>query len=273
MTVHKEASGKRSVSIEVELPGTPEQIWQAIATGPGITSWFVPAEIEERTGGGVTFHVLPEFTTSGVVTAWEPPGRFAYEERDWMPGAPPLATECFIETRDGGTCVLRLVHSLFASGDDWDDQLESFLGGWPPAFRVLRLYLRHFAGRAAASSRVMIQVSLPGEEAFHTLLARAGLTGAKVGERCGTRGSGVPALEGLVELAQDEHPPRELIVRVDRPAPGIAAFGIHEWGGDVRALLSFYWFGADAETWAKKQDELWSEWLHRQLPASEETGA
>ena len=42
MPVNKEPSGHRSVQAEVEVPGTPEEVWQAIATGPGISSWFVP---------------------------------------------------------------------------------------------------------------------------------------------------------------------------------------------------------------------------------------
>src|SRR5579859_2105919 len=50
MSVKKEASGRRSVQVEVEVPGTPEEVWQAIATGPGISSWFVPTEFEERDG-------------------------------------------------------------------------------------------------------------------------------------------------------------------------------------------------------------------------------
>src|SRR6516164_10911182 len=34
MSVKKEASGRRSVQVEVEVPGTPEEVWQAIASGP-----------------------------------------------------------------------------------------------------------------------------------------------------------------------------------------------------------------------------------------------
>ena len=45
MSVKKEASGRRYVQVEVEVPGTPEEVWQAIATGPGVSSWFVPTEI------------------------------------------------------------------------------------------------------------------------------------------------------------------------------------------------------------------------------------
>ena len=48
MSVKKEASGRRSIQVEVEVPGTPEEVWQAIATGPGISSWFVPTEFEEQ---------------------------------------------------------------------------------------------------------------------------------------------------------------------------------------------------------------------------------
>jgi hypothetical protein len=43
MSVKKEASGRRSVELEIEVPGTPEEVWQAIATAPGISSWKVPA--------------------------------------------------------------------------------------------------------------------------------------------------------------------------------------------------------------------------------------
>jgi len=56
MSVKKEANGRRSVQVEVEVPGTPEQVWQAIATGPGVGAWFVPTEVDGRVGGTVTSH-------------------------------------------------------------------------------------------------------------------------------------------------------------------------------------------------------------------------
>ena len=51
MSVKKEANGRRSISVEVEVPGTPEEVWDAIATGPGISKWFVPAQVEPHVGG------------------------------------------------------------------------------------------------------------------------------------------------------------------------------------------------------------------------------
>ena len=34
------------IRAETELPGTPDRVWDAIATGPGITSWCMPERFE-----------------------------------------------------------------------------------------------------------------------------------------------------------------------------------------------------------------------------------
>lgn len=38
------------LEFSVEVPGTPEQVWQAIATAKGMSAWFLPTEMEERKG-------------------------------------------------------------------------------------------------------------------------------------------------------------------------------------------------------------------------------
>ncbi len=43
--------------IEVELAGTPQQVWEAIASAEGISSWFMPTELEPRQGGAVVTHM------------------------------------------------------------------------------------------------------------------------------------------------------------------------------------------------------------------------
>ena len=57
MGIKREHSGRRSVQIEVKIPGTPEEVWQAIATGSGISSWFVPTEFEIKGGKPVAVKV------------------------------------------------------------------------------------------------------------------------------------------------------------------------------------------------------------------------
>src|SRR6478736_1615162 len=57
------------LEFSVEVPGTPEQVWQAIATAKGMSAWFLPTEMEEREGGSRIVRV----TSSGFGTgaAWE----------------------------------------------------------------------------------------------------------------------------------------------------------------------------------------------------------
>jgi hypothetical protein len=86
MSVKIEASGRRSVQVDVEVPGTPEQVWKAIATGPGVSSWFVPTEFEERDGKpvAVTSKFVPGIEPRAAVTAWDPPRMFAAQgESRW----------------------------------------------------------------------------------------------------------------------------------------------------------------------------------------------
>src|SRR5262249_5492455 len=121
MSVKKEASGRRSIQVEVQVPGTPEEVWQAIATGPGISSWFGRAEFEEGEGKPVALKLNfgRGMESRSVVTAWDPPRMFARNADGWVPGSPPIATEFSVEARAGGVCVVRVVQSLFASTDDW----------------------------------------------------------------------------------------------------------------------------------------------------------
>ena len=185
MSVKKEASGRRSVEIEIELPGTPEEVWQAIATGPGISSWFVPTEFEEQNGKPVAmkFNYGPGTEPRSKVTAYDPPRKFATEADGWMPGSPSVADEWTIQARGGGTCILRIVQSLFASTDDWDNQLESAKGALSACLRTLQIYLTHFRGQRSAIMQFMAPVAGTVAEAWATLTAALGLNGVGAGQR------------------------------------------------------------------------------------------
>ena len=92
MSVKIDPTGRRWIQAEVEVPGTPEQVWQAIATGPGISSWFVPTDLEEREGGETVSHFGPGMDSTAKITAWEPPHRFAAEGGDLGSPAPGIGT-------------------------------------------------------------------------------------------------------------------------------------------------------------------------------------
>ncbi|SJM29308.1 hypothetical protein BQ8482_111238 [Mesorhizobium delmotii] len=111
MPIKKDETGKRWVEMEFITPGTPEQVWRAMATGPGNTAWFTKTTIDEHVGGRLHFDFGPNGASTGEVTIWEPPFRFGYVEREWSEGAPPVATEITVTSRSGDRCVVRMVHS------------------------------------------------------------------------------------------------------------------------------------------------------------------
>src|SRR5262245_59949855 len=155
MSVKKDPSGRRSVQVEVEVPGTPEEVWRAIATGPGISSWFVPTKSEERQGGEVVSTLGPGMDCPALITAWEAPKRFVTEGSMGSPDSPKVATEWTVEARAGGKCLVRVVHCLFASTDDWDNQLDGLEQGWPTYFRILRTYLERFKGMPGSTIQLV----------------------------------------------------------------------------------------------------------------------
>jgi uncharacterized protein YndB with AHSA1/START domain len=270
MSVKKEASGRHSVQVEVEVPGTPEEVWQAIATGPGISSWFVPTEFEERDGKpvAVKLNFGPGMESSSVVTAWDPPRRFAAEAPGWAPGSPIIADEWSVEARAGGICVVRVVHSLFASTDDWDNQLEGTESGWPGFFRILRIYLTHFRGQRSAMMQWMAPAAGTEAEAWETLTAALGLKGVSAGQHCSTP-AGVPALSGVVEHVSQS--PYNALLRLDKPGLGTAALGAVNFGGQSMVTLSFYLYGDQAAGTVARETPLWQAWMEERFPTPSET--
>lgn len=263
MPIKKDGRGKRWVEMELLVPGTPERVWEAMATGPGYTAWFTKAEIEEKVGGSLRFVMGPGMESTGQVTFWEPPRQFGYVEHGWSEGAPPVATEVTITARSGGKCVVRMVHSLFSETDDWDNELEGFESGWPGFFEVLRIYLVHFAGKKAATASAMAMSMQEDALTVWTRLTNAlGASGINAGEQF-TVSSGPEPVSGIVENIKQDSVSRFTLSRIDQPAPGIFYFGTHGHDKGTHANMSFYLYGDDAAEKAASMEPAWREWFAR----------
>jgi len=263
MSVKKEASGRRSVEVEVEVPGTPEEVWQAIGTGPGVSSWFMQTEIEERVGGAIKLAFGGREAVARIIE-WDPPRRLVGEAPGMTPGSPPMATEWIVEAKGGGTCVVRVVHSLFAATDDWDDQLEGTESGWPGFFRVLRLYLEKFKGRRGANVQIMALTPLPVAEVWTRLQRALGVENQAAGAR-------FQSAEGAPPLAGEVHRPgtrgdEQVLLLLDGPAGGIARIGTRGMGGASIVLITLYFYGDDAAAIAAREDAPWRAWIGRAFP-------
>lgn len=270
MSVKKEPSGRRSVQVETEVPGTPEEVWHAIATGPGVSSWFVPTVMEEADGKPVAVRSTfgPGMESRAAITAWDPPRMFAAESAGWTPEMPAMATEWTVEAKAGGTCIVRVVHSLFAATDDWDNQLEGTEHGWPGFFRTLRIYLTHFRGQRSAIMQNMAVAVGTEAEAWETLTAAMGLAGVGVGDRWAAP-AGVPALGGVVEYLT--RTPNDALLRLDQPCPGVAALGTYNCG-QTMVGVNLYLYGDEAAAHVACETPRWQAWLRDRFPAPAEVG-
>ena len=266
MSIEHGASGRRSIQVEAEVPGTPEEVWQAIATGPGIGSWFYPTELEGRVGGVLKYHTGSEMVhVPARVTVWDPPWRFRHEGKDCGPEGPPTATEWTIEPRSRGRCLVRVMHSLFASTDDWDNYLESFEDGWPQALAVLRLYLTHFRGQRATIVRASGSHDGSVPDAWQALLEELGAAALGPGDRWELAEGGDANLGGILDEFRPGARQPYVVLRLDRPAPGIAAASAYKMSARVAVMLNLYIYGDHAAT-AASADVVWREWVKARFP-------
>jgi uncharacterized protein YndB with AHSA1/START domain len=242
---------------EAEVPASPDQVWAAIATGPGIDSWFMGRNEVEAGAGGAVRTVFGEYAPELAITEWDPARRFAYGSGRAADGR-FIAYEFLIEGRAGSSTVLRTVTSGFLPGDDWADEFEAMTLGAELYFRTLVAYLTHFAGRFAVP---VTAFGPPGTSwsRDRSLLCRA---------------------LGLAEEPKPEEPkPGDPVRFVGEtgPAEGVVYFanahsiGVRTPDGLYRFMRGFakpviaahHLFGADTEPDQARQ--AWEAWLSRTL--------
>ncbi|MGV9852994.1 SRPBCC family protein [Streptomyces sp. NPDC003442] len=231
---------------ETTLPASPEQVWDAIATGPGIDSWFMGrSEVEPREGGTAAMDIGGN-REEAVVTAFEPGKHFATRTATAEDGR-FMAFEYLIEGRAGGSTVLRIVHSGLL-GDDWQDEYDALRRGWPFHLHTLREYLAHFPGRAGVPVFAMAPTGEQPAQGVRAALTRALSlpTTVAVGARAHAEPAGLPPLGGEVTWSDDER----IKVRTD---DGLYTF--HHLPGAV--LMFHHLFGPDTNG----AEAAWQQWL------------
>ncbi len=159
--------GGRRVACRVPLPVAPAVVWDAVATGEGISSWFVPCAMEPQVGGRIVQFAdpgAPDPTTGpeaaaeamltatvGEITVYTPPagsvpGLFSYAERDWMGEGvpvPPWETSCEVVDDGEGGSVLTLRSGFGSGGQLAKESVDGSVDGWVQALTVLAHRLTH----------------------------------------------------------------------------------------------------------------------------------
>ncbi len=240
------------LSEQIELAATPQQVWDAIATGPGIDSWFMGRnELEAREGGRGRMD-MGGFVAESTVTACEPLKHLAYRG-DPEPDGTFHAFEYLIEAREGGSTVLRFVHSGFL-GDDWEAEYDALRKGDPMYLHKLAQYVRYFSGRHGAPISGFAGLRPDKERVWELYRAGLGLAGpVAIGDRVHLTPAGLAPLDGEVTYLNEDF----LAVRT---ADALYGF-IHGYKGGL--VIGHHIYGAPGQAAPDVKDlqEAWQGWL------------
>ncbi|SER93079.1 hypothetical protein [Lentzea albida] len=150
---------------EIEVPASVEDVWTAIATGPGIDSWFMG---RNEVANGQVKMAFGGYAPTSAITASEPGRHFAHTSGE-APDGRFIAYEFLVEAREQSSTVLRMVTSGFLPGDDWADEFEAMTLGGALFRRTLLEYLTHFPGRTARPLTVFGPAVTDWDEAWKRL--------------------------------------------------------------------------------------------------------
>jgi uncharacterized protein YndB with AHSA1/START domain len=204
----------RAPEAAITVEGSVEEVWALVATGPGISTWLLPAIVEQEPGGTILQRLGPgeEDVSRGTIRVYDTPRRFLYEENS---GGRTIATEFLVEPMSQSSCRVRiLTHGLTAD----DAHITTVLvDAWTQALATLRTYLASFRGRPAASLRVWAGRDGDLEATWRKMRHGLGLTDADVGRPVRLAGDTATVVTGTVAFVR----PSGLLARLDRPHPGV----------------------------------------------------
>src|SRR5688572_17333928 len=122
---------------EFTVDATPEEVWEAIASGPGVDSWLMGRTEVDSAQKSNRFTMFGAVST-GTITVWEPGHHYAWHE-DPNPDGTFTAYEWLIEAQDGGSSVVRVVHSGLL-GEDWEAEYNGLSLGDQAHVKKLAAY-------------------------------------------------------------------------------------------------------------------------------------
>ena len=237
---------------QIDIDGTPEQVWDAIATGPGIDSWLMGRnEMDAREGGRARMD-MGGFVAESTITTWQPPNHLVYKG-DPAPDGSFHAFEYLVEGREGGSTVLRFVHSGFL-GDDWEAEYEGLRKGDPMYLRKLAEYVKYFSGRYSAPIGAYVGETPDRQRVWELLHGSLGTSvSAAEGDEVHLTPPGLPPIDGVVDYVSEDFFGL-------RTADALYRF-IYGYNGAV--VLGHHIYGAPGQSApdVKEAQEAWQNWL------------
>jgi uncharacterized protein YndB with AHSA1/START domain len=271
---------------EIEVDAPIEKVWEAVATGEGLTRWYpLEAKVTPGVGGTMTVSWGEGMEGTQRITVWDPPRR--YQIYGDAPGAPvpevsdqvsfeqwlaknpttmgPSVLDIILEAR-GGKTLVRLVHSGFVSGAQWEEEYwDSLEQGWPFMLAGLFHYLKYHPGKPRIVGWPMRTVAVDYDEAWQRMAGPGGLgfdlQSLRVGQRFSLKtAAGIP-LEGVVQYVK----PPKLRAVIENMNNALLGVMIESCGGPVMVGLWLSAFGVPQKDVDSFRDR-WNEVLAKLFP-------
>lgn len=173
-TPAKPTTTGRTAEFTFEINAPVADVWAAITEAEHLMNWFpLTAEVKPGQGGTMFMAWGDAFNGSCTIEVWEPNSRLRTTFMDAPDGPMRTRVEYHLEGGDGPT-TLRLVHSGFGEGADWDRLYDGVSRGWSAELRSLRHYVENHFGEP----RAVAWASVPFEK------DQARMWALLMGERC-----------------------------------------------------------------------------------------
>ena len=198
----------RDIQLSVELDATPEDVFRAITEGTEVAKWLAP-EARSTPPSGTTKARLWISWGEGMeaekeIEIYDSPKHVRHESGKNAETKAPLYADWLIEARDGGTTTLRLVHSGFSVGADWDDDYDSHARGWKLMLQNLRHYFARHRHEPAAHLAYMSKLESSRVGVWKALTEKLGLSAEpRDGESFRFAMPGGAVLTGVVDFVAD----------------------------------------------------------------------
>jgi uncharacterized protein YndB with AHSA1/START domain len=245
----KKDTGARRFDMSIDIDAPADAVWDALTKAEELTRWFpLEARVIPGEGGSMYWGWGDGWAGESRIAVWQPSHRLKLVETrqgfdaDGKPLADPLQdrdliVEVTLESH-AGTTRLRLVHSGFGHGSNWDDELDGISTGWQCELRNLKHYLENCRGRDRVLAWAKGSSDLPQGEVWARLFAAEGLSfdsastpseGARYALTC----FGTERFEGTVALSI----PEDFVGYVDDLHGGMVRAGTFRGGGRTGMML------------------------------------
>jgi uncharacterized protein YndB with AHSA1/START domain len=178
----------RDIQLSVELDASPDDVFRAVTEGTEVAKWLAPEARSTPPDGEKKATIWVSWgegmSAGHDIEIYDRPKHVRHPSGKNAETKAELYADWLIEAREGGKTTLRLVHSGFSVGADWDDDYDAHARGWQLMLENLRHYFARHSHEPAVHVPFMSKIDSPRGSLWQTLLGKLGFSAPpKVGDQ------------------------------------------------------------------------------------------